>query len=65
MLRSLVIGQLGYYGDADTIKEAQRRFSDHCSGTCSYSLPADLKTSVFSICLANGDTSTYEQLVQV
>ena len=58
-----MIGQLGHYGDTDTIKEAQKRFADHCSG-CS-SLPADLKAAVFSTCLANGDNSTYDQLIKV
>ena len=63
MLRSLVIGQLGRYGDRDTIAEAQKRFGDHCCGVSQ--LPADLKTSVFSICLANGDSSTFDQLLKV
>lgn len=63
MLRSLVIGQFGHYGDIETIKEAQKRFTDYCSGGCS--LPADLKAAVFSTSLANGDTSTFDQLVKV
>ena len=63
MLRSLVIGQLGHYGDTDTIQEAQKRFSDYCSGGSS--LPADLKAAVFSTCLANGDGSTFDQLLKV
>lgn len=63
MLRSLVIGQLGRYGDRDTIAEAQKRFGDHCCGVSQ--LPADLKTSVFSICLANGDSSTFDQLLKL
>lgn len=63
MLRSLVIGELGRYGDADTIAEAQGRFSDHCAGK--RLLPVDIKVAVFSTCLANGDKSTYDQLVKV
>ena len=63
MLRSLVIGQFAHYGDVDTIKEAQKRCADYCSG--GYSLPVDLKAAVFSISLANGDTSTFDQLVKV
>ena len=63
MLRSLAIGQLGHYGDADTIAEAQKRFSEHCSGA--RPLPADLKVPVFSVCLANGDSSVFDQLVEV
>ena len=62
-LRGLIIGQLGFYGDVDTIKEAQRRFADHIFGISS--LPADLKEPVFSICLANGDSSTYDLLIKV
>ena len=63
MLRSLVIGQLGHYGDTDIIQEAQKRFSDYCSGGSS--LAADLKAAVFSTCLANGDGSTFDQLIKV
>ena len=63
MLRSLVIGQLGHYDDMDTIKEAQKRFADYCSN--GGSLPADLKAAVFSTCLANGDNSTFDQLLKV
>ena len=62
-LRGLIVGQLGYYGDMDTIKEAQRRFADHISSRSS--LPADLEEPVFSICLANGDSSTFDQLIKV
>ena len=58
-----MIGELGRYGHTDTIAEAQRRFTNHCSGKSL--LPADLKVAVFSTCLANGDSSTYEQLVKV
>ena len=58
-----MIGELGRYGHTDTIAEAQRRFSDHCSGK--RLLPADVKVAVFSTCLANGDKSTYDQLVKV
>ena len=63
MLRSLVIGQLGHYGDTETIKEAQKRFADHCSGGTS--LAADLKAAVFSTVLASGDGSTFDQLIKV
>lgn len=63
MLRSLVIGQLGHYGDTDTIQEAQKRFGEHCSGGAS--LPADLKAAVFATCLANGDGSTFDQLIKL
>jgi hypothetical protein len=58
-----VIGELGRYGHADTIAEAQERFSDHCSDK--RLLPVDIKIAVFSTCLANGDEFTYDQLVKV
>ena len=58
-----MIGELGRYGHTDTIAEAKRRFSDHCSGK--HPLPADLKIAVFSTCLANGDSATFDQLVKV
>ena len=44
MLRSLVIGRLGRCGDEKTVKEAQRRFTAHCSGD--ETLAADLRASV-------------------
>ena len=58
-----MIGQYGHYGDPDTIEEAKKRFRDHVDGTTS--LPADLKGAVFSLALANGDETTFDQLVQV
>ena len=58
-----MIGQLGHYGDSSTIKEAQKKFAGHISG--SHPLPADLKTAVFSIALANGDETTFDLLVKV
>ena len=62
-LRSLVIGQLGYYGDEDIITEAKERFKSHRYGESL--LQDDLKTSVYSICLANGDDTTYNDLMEV
>ena len=58
-----MIGELGHYGDMDTIKEAQRRFADYISGRST--LPADLKEPIFSTCLANGDRTTFDQLITV
>ena len=58
-----MICELGRYGHADTVAEAQRRFSDYCYGK--HPLPADLKIAIFSTCLANGDSATFDQLVKV
>ena len=63
MLRSLVIGQLGKYDHSDTVQESKKRFDNHVSGT--EPLQADLKSAIFSTCLANGDENTFEQLMNV
>ena len=63
MLRSLVIGQICVYGDADSIAEAKRRFDAHVAGTTP--IPSDLQAVVFSASLANGDEGTFDQLIKV
>lgn len=63
MLRSLALGQHGKYGDPDTIAEAQKRFREHVEEKTI--LPADLKSVIYSIALANGDESTFDQLIKV
>ena len=63
MLRSLVIGQLGKYDDPSTIVEAKKRFEGHLSG--SDPIAADLKSAVFATSLANGDESTFKELMKV
>lgn len=44
MLRDLVLLKMGRYGDPDTVKEARRRFEEHCSGKST--IPADLRATV-------------------
>ena len=63
MLRSLVIGQLGRYGDPETIEESKKRFMDHVSEKDP--LAADVKTAVFTTCLKNGDETTFDHLIKV
>ncbi|CAI8041775.1 Puromycin-sensitive aminopeptidase [Geodia barretti] len=63
MLRSLVIGAHGKYGNQATIEEAKARFQKHVEGTTV--LPSDLKSAVFSMAMANGDETTFDQLVKV
>lgn len=45
MLRGLIFGRLGCYGDADVLEESRRRFKDHISG--SQLIPADLRVAVY------------------
>lgn len=63
MLRSLVIGQVGRYGDVDMISESKRRFNDHVSEKDP--IPADIKSAVFSAALGGGDETIFDQLVAV
>ena len=44
MLRDLVLMKLGRCGDEATVKEARKRFEDHCAGTKTIS--ADLRSTV-------------------
>lgn len=63
MLRGLALSQHGHYGNKETITEAQRRFANHV--TKKELLPTNIREAVFAICMANGDHSTFDQLVQV
>lgn len=63
MLRSLMIGQMGKYDHAETVQEAKKKFDCHVCG--SEPLQADLKSAVFSTCIANGDENTFDQLIKV
>ena len=63
MLRSLVISQLGKYGHEDTITESKRKFMCHVDG--SDPINADLRSAIFSNCVANGDETIFEQLIKV
>ena len=63
-LRNLLIGTLGCYGDEETIAEAKTRFKDHVF--TSRKLPTDLRSSVYSTCLANDRTrDTFDKLIKV
>ncbi|XP_028392975.1 puromycin-sensitive aminopeptidase-like [Dendronephthya gigantea] len=56
LLRSLVIRFLGKCGDMDIVREANKRFDAHVKGESS--IPADLRSPVYSIVLAHGDHNT-------
>ena len=58
-----MIGCHGSYGNEITIAEAKERFEKHVNGK--ESLTSDLKAAVFTIAMANGDESTFNQLLAV
>jgi len=60
LLRSLLLGKLGTYGDPDVIAEAKNRFSKGAD-----TLPADMRGAVYNIVVANGDKSDYDKLYQM
>ena len=61
--RSLIIQSLGHNGHMKTINECRRLFASQIkNGT---TMPIDLRQSVYSVVLFNGDSTTYDQLIQV
>lgn len=63
LLRSLVLGQLGLYGQEATVSEAKTRFNNHFNGT--QILPADLRSPVYKTVMAQADDKTYEQMLKL
>jgi hypothetical protein len=63
LLRPLVIGRLGRFGDKGIIAEAQVRFEAHVSGKVL--IPADLRSPVYRTVLSVGDESTYNTMLKV
>jgi len=63
LLRPLVIGRLGRFGDEAIIAEAQKRFDAHVSGKAL--IPADLRSPVYRTVLSVGDESTYSTMLKV
>ena len=63
LLRPLVIGRLGRFGDEAIIAEAQKRFEAHVSGKAL--IPADLRSPVYRTVLSVGDESTYNTMLKV
>jgi puromycin-sensitive aminopeptidase len=61
LLRPRLLGPAGKCGDAETIKEAQRRFAERGSSP----IPGDLRGTVYQISARFGDEATYEQLLQM
>jgi len=63
LLRSLVLGQLGLYGQEATVSEARKRFNAHFNGT--QILPADLRSPVYKTVMAQADEKTYDQMLKL
>lgn len=63
LLRPLVIGRLGRFGDEAIIAEAQKRFDAHVSGKAL--IPADLRSPVYRTVLSVGDESTYSTMLKL
>jgi len=63
LLRPLVIGRLGRFGDEAVIAEAQKRFEAHVSGKAL--IPADLRSPVYRTVLSVGDESTYNTMLKL
>ncbi|KAF6202747.1 hypothetical protein GE061_003149 [Apolygus lucorum] len=63
LLRSLVIGRLGWYGDEETIAEAKKRFNAHVAGECI--IPADLRAAVYKSVLSVGDEDTFNTMIKL
>ena len=63
LLRGLVLGRLGKCGHPETVAEAQKRFTAHCKGEAS--LPADLRTAVYSTVLKAGDSATLDAVLKL
>eukprot|EP01135_Chromosphaera_perkinsii_P002272 Nk52_evm58s221 gene=Nk52_evmTU58s221 len=61
MLRSIAIGNAGMAGEEKVVAEAKRRFDIYCKGEKSIIHP-DMRGSVFSIVLRNGDEATYNEV---
>ena len=45
MLRCLMLGRLGKFGDSDVVAESQRRFKAHIDGV--EPIPADIRGAVY------------------
>jgi len=63
LLRSLVIGELGGYGDAKTIDQVKNRFARLRQDP--KSLPPDLRSPVYRLFVENGDKDSYEAVLDL
>ncbi|XP_050738577.1 puromycin-sensitive aminopeptidase-like isoform X2 [Eriocheir sinensis] len=63
LLRSLVLGQLGLYGEESVVAEAKKRLAAHVANTTT--LPADLRSPVYKTVVSQADEKTYEQMLKL
>ena len=63
LLRGLIIGRLGKYGHPATLAEARQRFDAHCKGEST--IPADLRSAVYSTVLKHGDDVTLDSIMKL
>ncbi|KAK8732636.1 hypothetical protein OTU49_006856 [Cherax quadricarinatus] len=63
LLRSLVLGQLGLYGDEAVVVEAKKRLAAHVANTAT--LPADLRSPVYKTVVSQADEKTYDQMIKL
>ena len=62
LLRSLLIQQMGHYGDSETIREAQKRFQSFVSKG---DLEPNLRGAVYSITARYGGEKEFENFVKI
>ena len=59
----MIIGRMGTYGHPATVAEANKRFDAHLKGEST--IPADLRSAVYSTVLKHGDASTLESMMKL
>ena len=60
LLRSIVLGQVGSYGDTEFLEQAKERFRSFLQGSAS--IHPDIRGVVFSLAGQTGDRDTYDEL---
>ena len=58
-----MLGCMGRSGDQATLTEARMRFEAHCKGEST--IPADLRSAVYSTVLKHGDDNTLESVMKL
>ena len=63
LLRGIVLGVLGRSSHSATISGARKRFDTRCNGEAT--IPAGLRSAVYSTVLKNGDSSSLEAMMKL
>tara|TARA_B100000676_G_scaffold78501_1_gene78240 strand:- start:2807 stop:5386 length:2580 start_codon:yes stop_codon:yes gene_type:complete len=63
LLRSIALGNLGHYGHIETINKSQQLFEEYCKD--SSNVHPDLRSVVFNTTAQNGDTSIFNQILDL